>query len=94
MFLSLKRKFSSALMSGLLVFVLIITIYMAQQVARLYQQYQKAQRLQGYLGDLDNVMSDTHRLQAGVETLGQQYTVVGNALKASLNINLGHDKEA
>ena len=70
MFLSLKRKFSSALMSASLVISLLLATYMLQQVkwlleklfvnelsqvSQLYQQYQKASRLEGYLGDLEGV---------------------------------------
>ena len=69
MFLSLKRKFSSALMSASLVISLVLATYMLQQVkwlenlfvnelsqvSQLYQQYQKASRLEGYLGDLEGV---------------------------------------
>jgi len=92
MFLSLKRKFSSALMSATLVISLLLATYMLQQVSQLYQQYQKASRLEGYLGDLEGVMEDTQKLQSGVETLEHQYSVLGKAMKESLNIKLAHDK--
>ena len=74
----------------------------------MYQQYQKASRLEGYLGDLEGVriailricintlsfqvMEDTQKLQSGVETLEHQYSVLGKAMKESLNIKLAHDK--
>jgi len=92
MFLSLKRKFSSALMSASLVISLLLATYMLQQVSNLYQEYQKASRLEGYLGDLEGVMEDTEKLRSGVETLEHQYSVLGKAMKESLNIKLAHDK--
>ena len=74
----------------------------------MYQQYQKASRLEGYLGDLEGVritilriciitlsfqvMEDTQKLQSGVETLEHQYSVLGKAMKESLNIKLAHEK--
>ena len=77
-------------------------------MSQLYQQYQKASRLQEYLGDLEGVrivildkliitlllqvMEDTQKLQSGVETLEHQYLVLGKAVKESLNIKLAHDK--
>ena len=86
-------------------------------MSQLYQQYQKASRLEGYLGDLEGVrnedchfdiqlsavaelnitlmfqvMEDTQKLQSGVETLEHQYSVLGKAMKESLNIKLAHDK--
>jgi len=91
MFLSLKRKFSSALLSATLVISLLLATYMLQQVSHLYQQYQKASRLEGYLGDLEGVMEDTQKLQSGVETLEHQYSVLGKAVKESLHIKLAHD---
>ena len=38
------------------------------------------------------VMEDTQKLQSGVETLEHQYSVLGKAMKESLNIKLAHEK--
>ena len=38
------------------------------------------------------VMEDTEKLKSGVETLEHQYSVLGKAMKESLNIKLAHDK--
>ena len=41
---------------------------------------------------MPQVMEDTEKLRSGVETLEHQYSVLGKAMKESLNIKLAHDK--
>jgi len=91
MFPSIKRKISSAVINTLVTLVFLLVCYLANKVTVLHQQYQKADRLNGYLGDLEDVITETHRLQAGVEVLGKQFKVVQNAIEGSLQINLDHD---
>ena len=43
---------------------------LAKQVVVLYQQYQKADRFFGYLGELEEVIISTEMLQIGVVGLG------------------------
>ena len=57
MFISIKRKVSSTLM---------ITVILAILNLVLYQQYQKADRLDQYLGELEEVITCTDRLQIWV----------------------------
>jgi len=91
MFISIKRKVSSALMNAAITVIFILACYLAKHVAVLYQQYQKADRLNGYLGDLEEVITRTHRLQSGVEGLGEQFSIVQKAVRGSLSIDLKHD---
>ena len=70
MFISIKRKVSSALMNTVILAILILVCYLAKHVVVLYQQYQKADRLDGYLGELEEVITRTDRLQRGVVGLG------------------------
>jgi len=95
MFISIKRKVSSALMNATILIIFIIACYLAKHVAVLYQQYQKADRLDGYLGELEEVITRTDRLQRGVEGLGEQFSIVQRAVRGSLSIDLKHgdDKE-
>ena len=95
MFISIKRKVSSALMNAVILIIFMIACYLAKHVAVLYQQYQKADRLDGYLGELEEVITRTDRLQRGVEGLGEQFNIVQMAVRGSLSIDLKHsdDKE-
>ena len=95
MFISIKRKVSSALMNAVILIIFMIACYLAKHVAVLYQQYQKADRLDGYLGELEEVITRTDRLQRGVEGLGEQFNIVQWAVRGSLSIDLKHsdDKE-
>ena len=90
MFISIKRKVSSALMNAVILIIFIIACYLAKHVAVLYQQYQKADRLDGYLGELEEVITRTDRLQRGVEGLGEQFNIVQRAVRGSLSIDLKH----
>jgi len=82
-------------MNATILIIFIIACYLAKHVAVLYQQYQKADRLDGYLGELEEVITRTDRLQRGVEGLGEQFSIVQRAVRGSLSIDLKHgdDKE-
>ena len=51
--------------------------------------------MDGYLGELEEVITRTDRLQRGVEGLGEQFSIVQRAVRGSLSIDLKHgdDKE-
>jgi len=93
MFPAIKRKFSNALVNAVILVVFVVACYLARHVAVLYQQYQKYYRLEGYLGELEDVITRTHRLQAGVQGVGDEFRVVEKAVRSSLSIDLSHDKE-
>jgi len=93
MFPAVKRKFTSALLTSLLTLTLLLTCYLAQQVAHLYQQYQKATRLEGYLGELQGVLQGAARLGQGVQAVGEQYSLVSGVVTDTLGINLSHDTQ-
>jgi hypothetical protein len=63
MFISIKRKVSSTLMNTVILAILNLVSYLAKNVVVLYQQYQKADRLDEYLGELEEVITCTDRLQ-------------------------------
>ena len=94
MFISMKRKVSSALMNAVIMVIFILACYLAKHVAVLYQEYQKADRLDGYLGELEEVITRTDRLQRGVEGLGEQFNIVQRAVRSSLSIDLKHENAA
>ena len=93
MFISIKRKVSSALMNTVILAILILVCYLAKHVVVLYQQYQKADRLDEYLGELEEVITRTDRLQRGVVGLGEQFSIVQRAVRGSLSIDLKHDSD-
>ena len=62
------------------------------QVSDLYQQYQKAARLQTYLTELEELLASTDKLQSGVRGVGEDFRLVNSAIASSLDINLKHDK--
>ena len=62
------------------------------QVSDLFQQYQKAARLQSYLSDLDSLMRYTDKIKLGAQGVNEDFKVVQSAIKHSLSIDLKHDK--
>ena len=62
------------------------------QVSDLYQQYQKAARLQTYLAELEELLTITDKLQSGAQGVGEDFRLVNSAISSSLSINLKHDK--
>ena len=68
MFISIKSKVSSILMNTVTLAILILVSYLAKpkHIVVLYQQYQQADRFDGYLGELEEVITCTDRLQRGV----------------------------
>ena len=115
MFLSMKRKFSSALINTAILLLLILCCYLGKQVkykfleekplkkcifyrrtslqvSDLFQQYQKAARLQSYLSDLDSLMRHTDKIKLGAQGVNEDFKVVQSAIKHSLSIDLKHDK--
>ena len=57
----------------------------------MYQQYQKAARLQSYLDDLDQLMMNTEKLRSGAEGLKDQFVEVRTAVRGSLSTDLKHE---
>ena len=93
MFISIKRKVSSTLMNTVILTILNLVSYLAKNVVVLYQQYQKADRLDEYLGELEEVITCTDRLQIGVVGLGELFSIVQRAVKGNLSIDLKHDSD-
>ena len=69
-----------------------MTHFCTLQVSDLYQQYQKAARLQAYLDELEELLSVTDKLQSGAGGVGEDFGLVNSAIKTSLSLNLKHDK--
>ena len=63
MFPAIKRKFSTALVNAVILVVFLLACYLARHVTVLYQQYQKYYRLEGYMGDLEDVITRTDRCE-------------------------------
>ena len=61
------------------------------KVGELYQQYQKAARLQSYLEDLEQLLMNTERLRSGAEGLRDQFVEVKGAVQGSLSLDLKHE---
>ena len=93
MFISIKRKVSSTLMNTVILTILNLVSYLAKNVVVLYQQYQKADRLDEYLGELEEVITCTDRLQIGVVGLGELFSIVQRAVRGNLSIDLKHDSD-
>ena len=91
MFISIKRKVSSTLMNTVILAILNLVSYLAKNVVVLYQQYQKADRLDEYLGELEEVITCTDRLQIWV--VGELFSIVQRAVKGNLSIDLKHDSD-
>ena len=93
MFISIKRKVSSTLMNTVILAILNLVSYLAKHVVVLYQQYQKADRLDEYLGELEEVITCTDRLQIWVVGVGELFSIVQRAVKGNLSIDLKHDSD-
>ena len=109
MFLSMKRKFSSAILNTVILLTFVFCCYLGKQVmeasyiihlklmsviakvGELYQQYQKAARLQSYLEDLEQLLMNTERLRSGAEGLRDQFVEVKGAVQGSLSLDLKHE---
>ena len=46
--------------------------------------YQKAARLQSYLDDINELLTNTENLKAGADSLNDQFSKAKSALKSSL----------
>jgi len=90
MFPAIKKKFSTALVNSVILCAVILACYLARHVALLYQQYQKYYRLESYMGELEDVITRTHRLQAGVQGVGKEFKLIEKAVESSLSIDLSH----
>ena len=66
-------------------------IYNSLQVAELYLLYQKAARLQSYLDDINELLTNTENLRAGADSLNDQFSKAKTAVKSSLSIDLKHE---
>ena len=93
MFISIKRKVSSTLMNTVILAILNLVSYLAKNVVVLYQQYQKADRLDEYLGELEEVITCTDRLQIGVVGLGELFSIVQRAVRGNLSLDLKYDSD-
>ena len=93
MFISIKRKVSSTLMNTVILAILNLVSYLAKNVVVLYQQYQKADRLDEYLGELEEVITCTDRLQIWVVGVGELFSIVQRAVRGNLSIDLKHDSD-
>ena len=58
------------------------------------QQYQKADRFVGYLGELEEVITCTDMLQIGVVGLGELFSVVQRAVRGSLSMTVTRSEES
>ena len=76
-FISIKRRVSSTLILA----IFILVSYLAKHVVVLYQQYHMADRLDAYLGDLEEVITCTDMLQIGVVGLGELFSIVQRAVR-------------
>ena len=79
MFISIKSKVPSTLMNTVTLAILILVSYLAKHIVVLYQQYQKADRFDGYLGELEEVITCTNRLQIVVVGMGELFSIVQRA---------------
>ena len=93
MFISIKRKVSSTLMNTVILAILNLVSYLAKNVVVLYQQYQKADRLDEYLGELEEVITCTDRLLIWVVGVEELFSIVQRAVKGNLSIDLKHDSD-
>ena len=104
----MKKKFSLALLKISVFLMLILCCYLGKEVlntddnnkctkpfpkvSHLYQQYQKAHRLQSYLNDLEELNMLTEKLEQGADSLKNDFNSAQSAFKQSLNIDLKHEK--
>ena len=65
MFISIKRKVSSTLITTIILAILILVSYLAKHVV-MYQQYHMADRHDAYLGELKEVITCTDMLKRGL----------------------------
>jgi len=88
MFFSIKRKVSNAFLTGLVVLLLVVLLYLCRALVYLYQDYQKLTRLESYLSDIDEVMAKSDQFQLHAEKLGGDFDALKEAVQTSLNLNL------
>ena len=80
-------------MNTVILAILNLVSYLAKNVVVLYQQYQKADRLDEYLGELEEVITCTDRLQIWVVGVGELFSIVQRAVRGNLSIDLKHDSD-
>jgi len=90
MFLSLKRNVSSAIMTGLLLFLFVLFLYLTRASYNLYQEYQKFYRYNAYLSNINSILERTEVFQKQGEDLGAEMKWMRSALSSSLKLNLEH----
>ena len=83
-FISIKRRVSSTLILA----IFILVSYLAKHVVVLYQQYHMADRLDAYLGDLEEVITCTDMLQKGVVGRGVLFSIVQRAVRGRLSMTV------
>ena len=88
MFISIKSKVSSTLMNTVTLAILILVSYLAKHVVMLYQQYHMEDRLEEYLGELEEVITCTDMLQIGVVGLGVLFSIVQRAVRGRLSMTV------
>ena len=79
--ITIKTKVSSTLMNTVTIAILILVSYLAKHVVMLYQQYHMEDRLEEYLGELEEVITCTDMLQIGVVGLGELFSIVQRAVR-------------
>ena len=90
-FISIKRRVSSTLILA----IFILVSYLAKHVVVLYQQYHMEDRLDAYLGDLEEVITCTDMLQkGGVVGLGELFSIVQRAVRGSLSMTVTRSEES
>ena len=72
-------------------YIIHLKLMSVMKVGELYQQYQKAARLQSYLEDLEQLLMNTERLRSGAEGLRDQFVEVKGAVQGSLSLDLKHE---
>ena len=77
-------------MNTVILAILNLVSYLAKNVVVLYQ---KADRLDEYLGELEEVITCTDRLQIWVMGVGELFSIVQRAVRGNLSIDLKHDSD-
>ena len=84
----------STLINTIILAIFILVSYLAKHVVVLYQQYHMADRLDAYLGDLEEVITCTDMLQKGVVGLGELFSIVQRPVRGSLSMTVTRSEES
>jgi hypothetical protein len=90
MFISLKRNVTSALQTVLTLTLGILCIYLLRTILLLYEDYQKLNRLEGYMNMIERIQERADTFQLKNEALNEDFKAVKDAIGASLHLNLTH----